>query len=126
LVKAILAFILFFTILIKVNFFSFDIFDFKNAKSYFNKRIFEKVFIIPSQNSVEIFSFDRKLFMSRMLDYINIANREFLFRSGEWKELTLTSLALNQRSLNTLIITAYQYMSGRTSNDFSNFLFIDK
>lgn len=125
-VKIFGALCLFFAVFLKVHFFNFDIFNFEESKNYYQKKIFEKVFILPSINTMKYLSLDRKLFASRVLDYINIANREFLVRSGEWKNITQTSLALNPKSLNTLIIVAYQYMAGKTPNDFSNFLFIDK
>ena len=121
---AIGAFCLFVAILFKGAFFDYDIYDLKKAKEFHKKRAFEKVFLIPNRKFSQIASFDKKLFASRMLDNISIANREFLLISG-WRELALSALWFNPKSLNTLIITAYQYMSGKNERDFSNFYFID-
>ena len=112
-------------VVLKHMLFGFNIFSFEKARSYYKKRDFEKVFIVPDIKASKLLSLDRKLFFSRLLDYASIANRGYLLRSGEFKTITKSAITLNPHSLNTLIIAGYQYATP-TPNDLSNFYWVDK
>ena len=91
------------------------------AKVYLKYENYKKTFVVFPAKILKFFTFDRDIFGARLLDFVNILERPYLYYSNQGIFLTENALSLDPKDLNAIVICVYQY-----TDDPKSFLKVDK